>query len=160
MKRQTSAQLTRLDDCEWFRNVGDPVSDETVVVVASWKEAIRHCRTEDWEYLQQETANLLGLRIGGRSDERLQEWNDIVDEVKAVSMALVSRKIQAVVRENRLPKVFEDVVQWDVLHACMECEYADIISLDFYANQAYWYEQGHFPCGWEGIYPEGKLIIY
>ena len=63
-------------------------------------------------------------------------------------------------RENNLPKVFEDTVQWDILGVCMEAEYADIFQPGFYASQAYWYINGHFPCGWEGKFPNGKLIVY
>ena len=51
-------------------------------------------------------------------------------------------------------------VQWDILHVCMEAEYADVYPPGFYASQAYWYVKGHFPCGWQGEFPNGKLIVY
>jgi hypothetical protein len=56
--------------------------------------------------------------------------------------------------------VFENMVQWDILHVCMEAEYADVYPPGFYASQAYWYVKGHYPCGWQGEFPKGKLIIY
>jgi hypothetical protein len=24
----------------------------------------------------------------------------------------------------------------------------------------YWYRQGHWPCGWEGDWPEGRLVVF
>jgi hypothetical protein len=30
----------------------------------------------------------------------------------------------------------------------------------FFASNAYWYIKGHFPCGWEGEFPKGTLVIY
>ena len=77
-----------------------------------------------------------------------------------MTVPFVKQKIEAVVLENQLPKVFEDTVQWDILHVCVEAEYADTYEPGFYASQAYWYVNGHFPCGWEGQFPAGRLIIY
>ncbi len=37
---------------------------------------------------------------------------------------------------------------------------ADVYPPGFYASQAYWYASGHFPCGWRGKVPQGKLIVY
>ena len=42
----------------------------------------------------------------------------------------------------------------------MEAEFADVYPPGFYASQAYWYVKGHFPCGWQGEFPNGTLIIY
>jgi hypothetical protein len=69
-------------------------------------------------------------------------------------------KTRAVAETHALPKVFEDTVQWDVLHLCMEAEYADVYPPGFFASQAYWYVAGRFPCGWEGKFPAGRLVVY
>jgi hypothetical protein len=87
-------------------------------------------------------------------------WNEIVVEVKTVSDPLVRQKTEKVVRENGLPPVFEASVRWDITGVCMEAEYADVFKPGWFAAQAYWYVNGHFPCGWEGDYPKGKLVIY
>ena len=99
-------------------------------------------------------------RLVERSRDRFNQWNDVVGDVKPTVIAFVQRKIEAVVREHNLPKVFKDTVKWDVLGVCMEAEYADVYPPGYYASQAYWYTKGHFPCGWKGKFPEGKLIIY
>jgi hypothetical protein len=72
----------------------------------------------------------------------------------------VRPKIEPVEREHELPKAFEHTVQWDILHVCMETEYADVVPSGFYAGLASWYIRGHFPCGWQGVYPQGMQIIY
>jgi hypothetical protein len=84
----------------------------------------------------------------------------IAIELKKTTFPFVRRKIQIVVRENDLPKAFEDTVQWDIIHLCMEAEYADVYPPGFYASQGYWYAKGHFPCGWQGEFPLGTRIIY
>jgi hypothetical protein len=59
-----------------------------------------------------------------------------------------------------VPGAFVDTVDWDILHVCMEAEYADVYPPGFFASQAFWYVQGHFPCGWEGEFPAGRLVLY
>ena len=163
MHARTAATLETLETAEWFANVGTYVDLEQkskFIVLSSWKEAIEHCGSIEWENLCLEAANQYRLRLSERSMERLNQWNDIVDQIKVVTLPLVRQKIEVVVRKHGLPKVFEDTVQWDILHVCMEAELADIYQPGFYASQAYWYLKGHFPCGWEGRFPEGKLILY
>jgi len=106
-------------------------------------------------------ANHYRSQLLGRSKDRFRDWNKIVVELKQITMPFVQRKIEAVARENNLAKAFENAVQWDILHLCMESEYADICPPGFYAGQAYWYTKGHFPCGWKDEpLQEGRPIIY
>jgi hypothetical protein len=60
-----------------------------------------------------------------------------------------------------LAELEEASVRWDIIHLCMEAEYADLYPPGFFAAKGYWYVAGHFPCGWHRNFPkEGKLIIY
>lgn len=159
MHPRTIATLDQLERAKWFSAVG--VHDtEVAEVLSTWQEAVEHCSSEDWEKLNLEGANQYRERLLERSLARFQKWNDIVIEVKKATQPFVRRKIEAIVNQNHLPKVFEDCVHWDILHVCMESEYADVYPPGYYASQAYWYTKGHFPCGWIGNFPEGKLIIY
>lgn len=80
--------------------------------------------------------------------------------MKPLVQSLVREKTKRVVEENELPKIFLDTIDWDILHVCMEAEYADVYPPGFFASQAYWYVKGHFPCGWVGEFPDGKLVVY
>ena len=163
MQPQTAATLEQLEKADWFTNVGTfgGIQDRSkVILVRSWREAIDRCSSVEWENLCLEAANQYRQRLLERSPERFNQWNDIVASLKPTTEPLVRRKIEAVVREHDLPKVFEDTVQWDILHVCLEAEYADVYQPGFYASQAYWYVKGHFPCGWEGDFPNGTLIVF
>ncbi len=159
MHPRTIATLRELEEARWFSRVGVKDTD-AAIVLSSWQEAIESCKSSEWEELCLEASNQYRERLCERSMERFRKWNDIVTEVKHYSMPLVLKMIEDVVRKNKLPKVFEDTVQWDIVGVCMEAEYADVYPPGFYASQAYWYVKGHFPCGWKGDFPEGKLIIY
>ena len=159
MHPRTIRALDDLEKAVWFSRVG--VKDTTAaVVLPSWQEAIEHCSSLEWENLCLEASNQYCSRLVERSKERFQKWNEIAAELKATTIPFVRGKIHAIVREHRLPKAFEEQVQWDILGVCMEAEYADLYPPGYYASQAYWYVNGHFPCGWEGKFPEGRLIIF
>jgi hypothetical protein len=159
MEARTKATLQELEAASWFTAVGEPI-EGPVIVVTSWAEAIRHCGSDEWKWLLLEAANRYRAALAARSRERLDQWNVAATELKTLTVPLVQRKTREIIQEHQLPKAFEDAVHWDILHACMEAEYADVYPPGFFASQAYWYVNSHFPCGWQGEFPEGKLIIY
>lgn len=159
MNQSTILTLKKLEAASWFSHVGHADTDKAIVL-KNWDEAIAHCESVEWENLCLEAVNNYWVKLSERQPDRLGSWNDLAGEIKRISIPLVKSKIASVVTDNSLPKVFEDVVQWDILHVCMEAEYADIYPPGFYAGQAYWYVNGHFPCGWKGDFPSGTLIIY
>jgi len=121
---------------------------------------MEYCSATDWEDLCLEAINIYRERLVERSPGILRDWNSKVDELKTVTIPFVRERISNVINEHALPKVFEDTVHWDILHLCLESEYAEILKPGFYASQAYWYMKGHFPCGWSDEFPGGKLVIY
>jgi len=160
MSPATRATLASLGEVEWFRNVG--VRDtQAADVPGSWGEAVDSCSSAEWEDLCLEAANQYRERLQAKSPAEFARWNDVVDEVKPAVQALVRDKTRRVVADNDLPRVFIDTVDWDILHLCMEAEFAETYPPGFYASQACWYLKGHFPCGWRGPFPNGgRLVIY
>jgi hypothetical protein len=156
---RTVATLSELSAATWFSAIGLHDSDG-VVVLSSWDEAIQHCGSAEWEHLLQEAANQYRERLVEAAADALSSWNARVAKVKALTTPIVDVKTAGVAAANRLPRVFVDTVQWDILHVCMEAEYADVFPPGFYASQAFWYVRGHFPCGWRGAFPQGQLIVY
>jgi hypothetical protein len=159
MHSRTIAILDQLEKASWFSRVGvKEVS--SVAVVTSWPEAIEQCSLDEWEDLRLGALNQYRLCVAECSMERLRLWNDTVDEVKKVTGPIVDRKITAVVRKNSLPEIFKIRVRSDITLACMEAEFADICQPGFFTGISNWYVRGHFPCGWRGVFPQGKLVIY
>jgi hypothetical protein len=160
MRSKTIETLEMLRREKWFRNVGVHDTD-AAAILTSWQEAIESCSSPEWEELCTEAANQYRARLQERSAGVLENWNEIVKIVKPASQSLVREMTHEVIKEHDLPKVFLDTVDWDILHLCMESEFADIYPAGFYASQAYWYSKGHFPCGWQGAFPQGgRLVVY
>lgn len=160
MHPRTLATLEQLRRGDWFAHVG--VNDSSaVVVLPNWASAIESCSSLEWGNLCLEAANQYCERLLERSPEAFARWNDVVEGVKPSAEALARDMTRAVISAHSLPEVFIDTVKWDILHVCMEAEYADVFPPGFYASQAYWYARGHFPCGWRGPFPAGgQLIIF
>jgi hypothetical protein len=155
----TEKLLCELERAVWFRNVGvNSVRD--ISSPNNWQEAIDSCESLQWENTQLHAANDIRDRMRSESIQRYDEWNDIVAYLKPRTEPLAIAKTMDVIRENNLPKVFLDSVRWDILHLCIESEYADCVEPGFYHNLGLWYVRGNFPCGWEGKFPEGSLIVY
>jgi hypothetical protein len=159
MKPSTIATLEKLERVDWFSKVGVP-DTEVAVVLSSWDQAIEHCSSVEWENLSIEAMNQYRMRVLERSKDRFNRWSAVAKELQTKTIPLVERKTEGVVRQNSLPKRFGDMVQWDILGVCLESEYADVFPPSFYTSQAFWYVKGHFPCGWQGDFPNGKPIVY
>jgi hypothetical protein len=159
MHQRTISTLDQLESANWFARIGQCESPN-VKCLYNWEQAIAGARNQDWKALRHEAANQYRTRLRERDVARFYEWNTHVREIKKVTIPLVRRKIEDVVSKNKLPQDIIDAVQWDVLHVCMEAEYADVFPPGFYASQAYWYVEGHFPCGWEGTFPNGRPVVF
>ncbi len=160
MHPRTTATLDELRDIQWFMNVGRNDTD-AAKVLPDWASAIESCESSDWEDLCLEAANQYRERLLDKDLSYLDEWNGLVSSIRPTVTELVREKTVAVVKANALPKSFIDAVAWDILHLCMQAEYADVQSPGFYASQAFWYMKGHFPCGWHGPFPNGgRLVIF
>jgi hypothetical protein len=68
--------------------------------------------------------------------------------------------VRGIRRNHKLPKEFVGCLQWCVLHALLEAEFQRHVKTRFNTGIVAWYLKGHYPCGWEGSYPEGRLIVF
>src|SRR5689334_16546012 len=132
MKAQTLATLAQLKDAEWFSRLG--IKDvKTAIVLDSWKDALDPKRFRNWESLCLEARNRYTELLMTKNKSRFNRWNEALSEVTSVVVPLVKQKSEAVMRLNALPRKFEDTVRWDIMHLCMEAEYADVYPPGFYS---------------------------
>jgi hypothetical protein len=73
---------------------------------------------------------------------------------------LVREKIEAARIPVAFPETFIRAVEWDIMMLLTEADHSDLVKPAFYAVLGFYYIKGHFPCGWEGNFPQGRLIVY
>lgn len=158
MRRETSKILEDLRSTNWFTRVGQ--SNAESISVSSWGEAIERAELPSWEDIRLEAQNEISSFLVKTDRERRQQWNIVVRTIKQLSIPLVTTKIERVVKTNQLPASFISNVQRDIMYVAMGVEYSDVFEQGLFSQILRWYLQGHFPCGWEGKYPEGKMIVF
>jgi hypothetical protein len=159
MHSRTVERIDQLKEAAWFSRVGVKTGP-AVASVSSWREAIGYCAAPEWEDLELEMANQYREYIHEHATDRLQPWNEAVGAVKKITEPLVERRVKAVPLDDKLSRELRVQLNHDIVLFCMEAEYADICPPGFFTRLGAWYLDGHFPCGWWGIFPHGKLIVY
>lgn len=161
----TKDTIEQLREVDWFTAVGNkpalPENWQTRLIFCdSWVEAVYHCSKTSWENLRLNANDVIYSEVRQQSPEVSRHWNEVVGELRPIVNDLVGSKTRVVVEVHKLPVKFVHVVRWDVLGILLEAQYGEFLKTNFYVPLGNWYLEGHFPCGWEGEYPDGKLIVF
>lgn len=109
-----------------------------------------------WESAEWEDAQIYMVHNLALYRSMYSTWDEFFGPLKPVLEALVDEKTKPVIDAFKLPEKFKHCVAWDISYACV----ASMLNIAMYDDLIRWYLNGHFPCGWRGEFPEGKLIVY
>ena len=146
---------------DWFASVGQsiPATGKSAVVVSDWREAIASCSESNWEDVCTEARNDLTMHLHSTCKAEFQNWNEVVNDAKR-ELAQPWKRMRSKLENEGLPQIVADCVEWDTIHA-VACEhYAAWNPPRFFERLLIFYQNGHFPCGWIGTWPEGKLRVF
>ena len=161
MRPETKAFLEAFHARPLFGSVGEPTALVPEPSVGSWKVAAKKCKSKEWSYIQIDTSNILRSNLAAVDMKAFRKWNGIVRSVRPKFVAHVELEVIRAVEDEKLRKSVIDSVNWDILFACMELEYAANRPPRFYERLAAIYLDGHFPCGWHGKYPNaGGILVH
>ena len=154
----------RLKAIDWFAKCGEPVKlDLTmpVVQVTSWEEAADSCQERESKSSRLQAQNQLSGWLHVHAHAEFQEWNDRVDEHNRILAPVVEKRWKPFFESRNLPVKLLHATDWNVGSALTEESYLNTGHRCFFFHELLLvYEAGHFPCGWIGEWPEGKLVIY
>lgn len=158
MKISRSA-VTRLQKIKWFVNVGKKTSFQNIRQVVNESEFMKQITSIDWENTTLEAGNEITGYLAKKNSTEYQEWNALVREAKGIVDAEIIPVINVTNKINE--EIIFDNVKWDLVNFLMEDVYRKYLKHDhFFESLIEFYENGHIPCGWEGKWPSGRLIIY
>ncbi len=149
----------------WFSNCGNPCFIDLSVAIQqfdNWGRALESCSSHEWSNIQVAAQNQLTLFLHRNDNENYQNWNRFVqDRKQAILDPLVEKQVRPFQEKHGFPVRWVQCVQWDILGALMEEMYArSQHGAHFFHELLMVYEAGHFPCGWIGEWPIGKLLIF
>ena len=161
LRPPTQATIIAISGFDWFSLVGSRNPNvTTAIVLDNWYEAIASAEAVEWENLGLDAANGYREQLCAVAPSRFSTWNEKVEAIKRITQPLISDVFFRKPGLAALPRVIRDSTEWDILHVCLEAEFSDCLPLGYYASMSYWYSVGHFPCGWRGQFPDGRLVIY
>jgi predicted TIM-barrel fold metal-dependent hydrolase len=130
--------------------------------VKSWAEATKSNKTRVWKNVEIEAQNQLTVFLHTNAHSRYQRWNHLVKEFKQeILTPLVEERLAIAMKHLGLDTSIRDCAMWDILGALMENAYLDCgHRVFFFLELLGIYEAGHFPCGWEGKWPSGTLLVF
>lgn len=155
--------LASLEAITWFTRCGQPGTFDVpfpAQQVHSWDEAIAACDSRESNEAFHEADNALSSYLHANYHSRYQCWNDVVEEAKLRCIEPLTQVIwQPFAQAKSLDNVFISSVCWNVLGAVIEHEYRDCRGIPVFSTHLLdVFRHGHFPCGWAGSWPGGKLL--
>ena len=154
----------------WFSGVGREDVERSpmrIVHVRSWKEALSRAGSVATSNAWMEGRALLTRYVGLNHRLEYRKWNDIVAQAHEALGAEVFPAVDAVIERNPAIVQVEDgvpylkhAVRWDLVAAYMEQAYSHLIAPRFYALLFDIFVAGHFPSGWDEVWPDGQIWVY
>lgn len=151
--------VDRLLKIDWFANVGNQCFIPNVKVAASLNDANFSLSSPDWENVTLEESNEISGYLAVKHTVIFQEWNQLAKDAKVFWKDELLKKIPHLDGFDNV--LFLQCIEWDVIHYLIEDAYKDKIKKPlFFDSLIHIYESGHMPCGWDGVWPNGKLVVY
>jgi hypothetical protein len=106
--------------------------------------------------------NELMSYLTDRHPARSQEWNAIVQAVTPLIDRHVEHHLESV--SSRYPELDLTIaasgMKWQLIHGCVEVAYSDLYPPTLFLKLTNYYLEGYYPCGWEGDFPNGLLVVF
>ncbi|MDE1186006.1 MAG: hypothetical protein PW844_05935 [Pantoea sp.] len=157
--RLSQKSINRISNINWFANVGVMQNIPDIIVENSLSEAALKLSESQWEDTTLEASNSISAFVSVNFPKLFDDWNIVAQEARLFFDAKITSSIPSIngIDNNLLIHC----VSWDITHYFIEDYYKECLRGDLFFNRLVSvYESGHLPCGWNGKWPSGKLIIY
>jgi hypothetical protein len=151
-----------LKGLQWFSKCGAPPDTDfgfETMWVTTWDDAEKAFTAKEWEWVRQEAQGDLTAHLATKFPREDQEWNRLIAEVKPKVEEIVVPIASRFQQEHHLNPVFVQRVRVDVVRFVMERIYQKCRPPRFFEKLFQIYSRGRFPCGWEGEWPTGRLMV-
>lgn len=156
-----SAFMT-LDQTRWLEEVGRPWQERVisdVTIVRSWDEALT-IFAEDIQYNANGVLEAPCARVDAileRYPERKAWWQNARDEAKRYTA--FSAWVPDVLPQEQQDLLYENLWEY-VSMLLVEIIASPEAECTYFREQLPWFHAGHFPCGWEGDWPRGRMRVF
>ena len=163
MMESSKELVEKLMEVQWFANCGNKnaVSKCEIKYVTKVETAEKYCSSARWENITLDCVHNISSNVPKERDGIGIEWNDVVDEINKRVMSELAEFVNKKWEEKyELSKPFRIEFQ-SILSSCLLANcYKEFYHEPLFDEILSIYEQGYFPCGWQGRFPEGKLLFF
>ena len=152
-----------LKKINWFSNCGKEIkfqSKHNLKRLELLTDSITSCNSIEWENFQLEKRNDLTSFLNRTRKNEFTEWNIITGGIKNYLEDGIFKTVKEGLINSNLPVSILDSVKWDILSYCQEIAYKKYNTPSFYSHLIPIYSNGHLPCGYEGEFPNGTILIF
>lgn len=147
-----------LNKTEWLQRVGEPVDNSGIALVRTWEEALTI-------FGEGPLYNANGVLQG--PCDRVDPIFPQVPEREAWwqrARTDINPYIVLYGWPDTLPEEHQDLMH-ENLYEFVSMLLAEIIAspeaeCTYFREQLSWFHAGHFPCGWEGDWPNGRMRVF
>jgi len=151
--------VDRLQNIPWFVNIGRGGYLNDIKNITAESDFISHITSAHWEDVTLQASNVITGYLEKRQSSKYQCFNGLVRKAKEI----IDIEIMPIIKN---PTTLDDDilinnVKWDLVSFLAEETYKAYLPNErFFERLTVIYENGHIPCGWEGQWPSGRLVIY
>ncbi|MEM6527218.1 MAG: hypothetical protein AAF653_02930 [Chloroflexota bacterium] len=164
MFKRTQDAIEELNQAEWFGSIGDELHASGLIQVTSWSAAFFHCSTDNSVNAAVEARNkikdVINIRFSAYKSTSERSSRKAMAEIRTMTDPIVSKKLQEISKEISFPERIVRHIGWDISTIAFAVEYSDVYESAFYMAVRDIYMNGRFYCGWDGKYPQGKMIVF
>lgn len=149
-----------LDKTQWLQRVGEPVENSRIVVIHSWDEALTIFASDDHRYNANGVLEASCERVDPifeQIPEREAWWQKA--RVDADPYTALHWGIPDTLSEEHQELMFENLYEF-VSMLLAEIIASPEANCTYFRDQLTWFHDGHFPCGWEGDWPNGRMRVF
>lgn len=156
--------VEELMNCKWLQHCGEEQNAQYDFEVLHQKDhakAMKTITSIDWENIcLEESGNITAYLSIHNKVEYNKNWNLLVKKIKSEVLPHIVEKIQEGVIIKNLPEGVIDDIKFNLVTILISDAFSDCYSSKFYRNLYQIYLSGHLPCGWEGEFPNGRIIVF
>lgn len=163
IEKSLDGMVTKLKNIPWFESCEhvDAVSKYEINYAKNLDSAIKHCSSTRWSNLLLDKWQDVSCYIDIYRVKTKYEWDDVIDFIKD---NILSELLEFVYKKWVIKYGESDFVKIEInsnlLFFLALYAFHEYKEEPFHNELLNIYEQGYFPCGWKGTYPDGKIIIF
>lgn len=153
--------FTWLDETPWLEHVGSALARRAdVAFVADWETALAPLMAAGLEaygpngHLFEPSQRCIDVI---ESETWREYWERAREDV--APFINFSPYIPRTLNSEQRDVLWEYVYEY-ISFLLAECIAPEVVDMHYFRDMLGWFKAGHFPCGWEGVWPRGRMRVY